>query len=30
MTLIGTILGVLFGIGISAYLVKTNNEDWDK
>ena len=27
---IGFIIGVMFGLGMSMYLIKTNNEEWKK
>ena len=28
MVVIGFIVGVLFGLGMCMYLIKTNNEEW--
>jgi len=30
MVVIGFIVGVLFGLGMSMYLIKTNDEEWKK
>ena len=30
MVVLGFIMGVIFGLSMSIYLIKTNNEEWDK
>ena len=30
MIVVGFIIGVIFGLGISMYLIKTNDEEWKK
>ena len=30
MMAIGFIIGVMFGLGMSMYLIKTNNKKWNK
>jgi hypothetical protein len=30
MVVVGFIIGVMFGLGMSMYLIKTNNEEWKK
>ena len=30
MIVVGFIIGVMFGLGMSMYLIKTNDEEWKK
>jgi hypothetical protein len=30
MIVVGFIVGMIFGLGVSAYLIKTNDEEWKK
>jgi hypothetical protein len=29
MVIIGFLIGTMFGLGVCAYLIKTNNENWN-
>ena len=30
MLVLGFIIGIIFGLSMCVYLIKTNNEEWDK
>jgi hypothetical protein len=30
MVVLGFIVGIMFGLGVSMYLIKTNDEEWKK